>query len=81
MLAERPLRADARRNRERVLAAAEELFAEHGASVQMADVARRAGVGVAIDVGQNAVGHVVRQQREPNDFAINGKVAGVMKRG
>jgi len=46
VLAERPQRADARRNRERVLAAAEELFAEHGASVQMADVARRAGVGV-----------------------------------
>jgi AcrR family transcriptional regulator len=45
-VAERPLRADARRNRERVLAAAEELFAEQGASVQMADVARRAGVGV-----------------------------------
>ncbi len=43
---DRPLRADARRNRERVLAAAEELFAEQGASVQMADVARRAGVGV-----------------------------------
>ena len=44
--AERPLRADARRNRERVLAAAEELFADHGLRVQMADVARRAGVGV-----------------------------------
>lgn len=46
VLADRPQRADARRNRARVLAAAEELFAEHGASVQMADVARRAGVGV-----------------------------------
>jgi AcrR family transcriptional regulator len=45
-IAERPMRADARRNRERVLAAAEELFAEQGLRVQMADVARRAGVGV-----------------------------------
>jgi AcrR family transcriptional regulator len=42
----RPQRADARRNRERVLAAAEQLFAEQGLRVQMADVARRAGVGV-----------------------------------
>ena len=43
---DRPLRADARRNRERVLAAAEELFAEQGCKVQMDEVARRAGVGV-----------------------------------
>jgi len=43
---DRPQRADARRNRERVLVAAEELFAEQGLKVQMADVAQRAGVGV-----------------------------------
>jgi AcrR family transcriptional regulator len=42
----RPLRADARRNRERVLAAARTVFAEHGREAQMDDVARRAGVGV-----------------------------------
>jgi AcrR family transcriptional regulator len=42
----RPLRADARRNRERILAAAAELFAECGQATQMDDVARRAGVGV-----------------------------------
>jgi AcrR family transcriptional regulator len=42
----RPLRADARRNRERVLAAARETFAEDGLDAQMDDVARRAGVGV-----------------------------------
>ena len=41
-----PRRADARRNRALVLAAAEELFAEHGLKVQMGDVAQRAGVGV-----------------------------------
>jgi AcrR family transcriptional regulator len=43
---ERPLRADARRNRERILAAARGACAAHGASVQMDDVARKAGVGV-----------------------------------
>jgi len=43
---ERPLRADARRNRERILAAARAEFAEHGSEAQMDDVARRAGVGL-----------------------------------
>jgi AcrR family transcriptional regulator len=42
----RPLRADARRNRDRVLAAAREAFAEHGLEAQVDDVAYRAGVGV-----------------------------------
>ncbi|MEV2273866.1 TetR/AcrR family transcriptional regulator [Nonomuraea africana] len=40
------LRADARRNRERLLAAARDLIAEHGPEVSLDDVARRAGVGV-----------------------------------
>jgi AcrR family transcriptional regulator len=44
--ATRPQRADARRNRERVLAAAEQVFAESGMKGQVEDVARRAGVGV-----------------------------------
>jgi AcrR family transcriptional regulator len=43
---ERPLRADARRNRQKVLAAARAVFAEHGREAQMDDVARRAEVGV-----------------------------------
>jgi AcrR family transcriptional regulator len=42
----RPLRADARRNRARVLAAARETFAQDGLDAQMDDVARHAGVGV-----------------------------------
>jgi AcrR family transcriptional regulator len=42
----RPLRADARRNRERVVAAAREVFGEQGREAQMDDVARRAAVGV-----------------------------------
>jgi AcrR family transcriptional regulator len=43
---ERPLRADARRNRDRILHSARLVFAECGADAQMDDVARRAGVGV-----------------------------------
>jgi AcrR family transcriptional regulator len=43
---ERPLRADARRNREKVLVAARAVFSENGRDAQMDDVARRAGVGV-----------------------------------
>lgn len=42
----RPLRADARRNRERVLEAAELALASEGVSVPIDEVARRAGVGV-----------------------------------
>lgn len=44
--ATRRLRADAVRNRAKVLDAARAAFAEHGAEAQMEDVARRAGVGV-----------------------------------
>ena len=40
------LRADAVRNRARVLDAARAAFAEHGADAQMEEIARRAGVGV-----------------------------------
>ena len=43
---ERPLRSDARRNRERILTGARAVFAESGSEAQMDDVARRAGVGV-----------------------------------
>ncbi len=41
------LRADAERNRERVLCAAREAFAERGLDVSTNEIARRAGVGVA----------------------------------
>jgi AcrR family transcriptional regulator len=43
---EKPLRADARRNREKVLAAARAVFGEQGVDAQMDDVARHADVGV-----------------------------------
>src|SRR5262245_9119509 len=41
------LRADARRNRERVLEAARDVFVEQGPDAPLDEVARRAGVGVA----------------------------------
>lgn len=40
------MRADARRNQERLLAAARDLIAERGAGVPLEDVARAAGVGI-----------------------------------
>ncbi|MFE5026927.1 TetR/AcrR family transcriptional regulator [Streptomyces sp. NPDC056656] len=42
----RPMRADARRNYERLLAEARTAFAEHGTGASLEDVARRAGVGI-----------------------------------
>src|SRR3978361_1356783 len=42
----RPKRAAARRNYERVLAAAREAFAEGGESTALEEIARRAGVGI-----------------------------------
>lgn len=44
-MADRPLRADARRNRERVLAVAREAFAAAGVGVPLDEIAARAGVG------------------------------------
>ncbi|GAA3346058.1 TetR/AcrR family transcriptional regulator [Amorphoplanes nipponensis] len=40
------MRADAQRNRERILDAAEEVFARHGAAASTEEVARRAGVAI-----------------------------------
>src|SRR3954466_15935276 len=45
-MTEAPLRRDAARNRERLLTAASELFAERGLDVTLHDIAHRAGVGV-----------------------------------
>jgi AcrR family transcriptional regulator len=45
-IADPPLRADAEKNRERILAAAEAVFLEHGASAPLEYVAKRAGVGI-----------------------------------
>jgi AcrR family transcriptional regulator len=43
---ERALRADARRNRDALLAAGAETFADRGADASLDEVARRAGVGI-----------------------------------
>ncbi|WP_327673974.1 TetR/AcrR family transcriptional regulator [Kitasatospora sp. NBC_00458] len=45
--ANRPLRADARRNREKILAAAVRMFATQGLDAQMERIAKEAGVGSA----------------------------------
>ncbi|MGH3510320.1 MAG: TetR/AcrR family transcriptional regulator [Nocardioidaceae bacterium] len=43
---QRPLRADARRNYDRIVAAARETLHEHGADASLEEIARRAGVGI-----------------------------------
>lgn len=45
MTDDRPLRADARRNRDRLLQTAKTAFAQDGLSVSLDEIARRAGVG------------------------------------
>ncbi|MDA0184537.1 TetR/AcrR family transcriptional regulator [Solirubrobacter phytolaccae] len=46
MTATRPLRADAERNRQRIVEAAKTLFAERGVDVAVEDIAAAAGVGI-----------------------------------
>jgi AcrR family transcriptional regulator len=46
LLAQRPKRADALRNYEKLIAAAREAFAEKDAAASLEDIARRAGVGI-----------------------------------
>jgi AcrR family transcriptional regulator len=43
---QRPMRADARRNYEKLVAAARDVFTEEGGSAPLEDVAERAGVGI-----------------------------------
>ena len=43
----RPLRADARRNREQILAAARDVFVELGPGAPLEEISRRAGTGIA----------------------------------
>jgi AcrR family transcriptional regulator len=45
-LPRRPKRADARRNYDKVVAAAREAFAERGTATSLEEIARRAGVGI-----------------------------------
>lgn len=64
-VSEPPLRADARRNRARILTAAAKVFDEHGTSASTEEVARRAGV---------AIGTVFRHFPTKNDL-----LAAIMK--
>jgi len=43
---DRPLRADARRNREKIMASARELFASRGREAQMEEIAAHSGLGM-----------------------------------
>jgi AcrR family transcriptional regulator len=43
---DRPLRADARRNREKIMASARELFASRGREAQMEEIAAHCGLGM-----------------------------------
>jgi hypothetical protein len=53
----RPLRADARRNRERIVKAARAVFADHGTEAQIDDVARKAKVDDAWEAFGDLVWH------------------------
>lgn len=46
MVSPRPMRADARRNHERLVAEARSVFAAQGTNASLEDIARRAGVGI-----------------------------------
>jgi AcrR family transcriptional regulator len=64
---ERPQRADAKRNRERIIEAAREAFGALGAEAQMDEVARLAGVGVGtvyrhFPTKEALLGELVRQK-------------------
>jgi len=66
---ERPLRADAARNRARVLDAALEAFAAEGLSVPIDEIARRAGVGAGtvyrhFPAKEDLVGAVIADQMQ-----------------
>ncbi|MGP4002202.1 TetR/AcrR family transcriptional regulator [Streptomyces sp. 8N706] len=59
----RPMRADARRNYERLLAEARTAFTEHGTDASLEDIARRAGVGIG-----------TLYRHFPNRYALMGAV-------
>ncbi|MFF3764781.1 TetR/AcrR family transcriptional regulator [Streptomyces sp. NPDC001922] len=59
----RPMRADARRNYDRLLAEARSAFTEHGTDASLEDIARRAGVGIG-----------TLYRHFPNRYALMGAV-------
>jgi AcrR family transcriptional regulator len=71
----KPIRADARRNRERVLDAARECFARAGKEAQIDEVAATAGVGVGTVYRHFATKEALVQALAAEHFAIEVKVA------
>ena len=64
---QRPLRADARDNRDRILAAAREVFVEQGPGAPLEEISRRAGVEIAARVG---AGQLYGIDRDPLAVAL-----------
>src|SRR3954464_12933297 len=62
----RPKRADARRNYDKVLAAAREAFAEGGESTSLEEIGRRAGVGIG-----TLYSHLPNQQGLPEALSFD----------
>jgi AcrR family transcriptional regulator len=73
--ATKPIRADARRNRERVLDAARECFAKDGMDAQMDDIAARAGVGVGTVYRHFATKEALVEALATGYFEREGKLA------
>jgi AcrR family transcriptional regulator len=71
----KPIRADARRNRERVLDAARECFARAGKEAQIDEVAATAGVGVGTVYRHFSTKEALVQALAAEHFAIEVKVA------
>jgi AcrR family transcriptional regulator len=76
----RGLRADAERNRERVLDAARAVFGEQGLDASMNEIARRAGVGVAtlfrrFPTRDDLIGAVFADKMSAYAAAIDGALA------
>ncbi|MCP9623826.1 TetR family transcriptional regulator [Nocardia otitidiscaviarum] len=81
------VRADARRNRELVLAAAQRAFAERGMSVSLMEIARRAGVGAGtvhrhFPTKNDLLAAVLRQRIERlTDLAVRSRERADVGRG
>ncbi|WP_170231563.1 TetR/AcrR family transcriptional regulator [Pseudonocardia kunmingensis] len=66
------LRADARRNREQIIAAAREMFLEQGTNASLEEIARRAGVGIATLYRRFPERHTLVQQVALENMALVG---------
>ncbi len=64
------LRADARRNREQIVAAAREVFLEQGIHAPLEEIARRAGVGIATLYRRFPDRHTLVQQVALENMAL-----------